>query len=456
MVPSSDRLRHEVRHLVITALPIVATQLGAMLLGVVDTVMVGRLGVDAIGAAALGNVWVMGTLIAGMGLVAGIDPIISQAHGARDGARCGIGLQQGLAMACWSSVPIAGLWLLTEPILIAFGQDPALARAASHYTLVQLPGLPAFLGFVALRSYLSNRQIFWPAVAVVIVANLINVVLNQLLIFGAGPIPAAGVTGAGLATGLTRLSLLLMLVLWVCRFQLHRGAWNGWSKAAWSRERLQETWRLGWPVGLYLGLEIWAFQFITLLAGWLGNSSLAASTIVLNLASLSFMLPLGVAVATAARVGNLIGARQPDAAQRASWVAFGLGASAMSICAILFVALRQFLPRCYTSNVAVIELAARTLPVVAAFQLFDGVQVVGCAVLRGMGRTRPAAVMNLIGYYMLGLPLAWWLAFRRGWGLVGLWLGLAAALMVIAILLVTWVAKRGPKTMRQPLFAGSE
>jgi MATE family multidrug resistance protein len=290
----------------------------------------------------------------------------------------------------------------------------------------------------------------------VIVANLINVALNQLLIFGAGPIPAAGVTGAGLATGLTRLSLLLMLVLWVCRFQLHRGAWNGWSKAAWSRERLQETWRLGWPVGLYLGLEIWAFQFTTLLAGWLGNSSLAASTIVLNLASLSFMLPLGVAVATAARVGNLIGARQPDAAQRASWVAFGLGASAMSICAILFVALRQFLPRCYTSNVAVIELAARTLPVVAAFQLFDGVQVVGCAVLRGMGRTRPAAVMNLIGYYMLGLPLAWWLAFRRGWGLVGLWLGLAVALMVIAILLVTWVARRGPKTMRQPLFAGSE
>jgi MATE family multidrug resistance protein len=184
----------------------------------------------------------------------------------------------------------------------------------------------------------------------------------------------------------------------------------------------------------------------TLMAGLLGELGLAAHTVVLNLASLSFMVPLGLSIATVTRVGNLIGAGNPQAAQRAAWVALGLGALTMSAFSLSFVLGRHWLPTWYTAQPDVIALAAVTLPIAAAFQLFDGVQVVGGGVLRGMGRTRPAAVFNLVGYYALAMPFGWWLAFERGLGLPGVWWGLASGLASVAVLLVLWISRRGPST----------
>jgi MATE family multidrug resistance protein len=168
--------------------------------------------------------------------------------------------------------------------------------------------------------------------------------------------------------------------------------------------------------------------------------------VVLNLASLSFMVPLGLSIATVTRVGNLIGAGNPQAAQRAAWVALGLGALTMSAFSLSFVLGRHWLPTWSTAQPDVIALAAVTLPIAAAFQLFDGVQVVGGGVLRGMGRTRPAAVFNLVGYYALAMPFGWWLAFERGMGLPGVWWGLASGLASVAVLLVLWISRRGPST----------
>ncbi len=438
------RVRDEAMHLLQLATPVIGTQLGMMTLGVVDTIMVGQLGVKAIGAAALGNVWVMGTLIAGMGLVLGIDPLVSQGHGARDAKQMGFALQQGFAIALLSSLPIAILWLFTGPILIALRQDPEIAWAAHRYALVQLPGIPAFLGFIALRAYLMNRGLMWPALWVVIAANALNAGLNYVFIFGKLGLPAWGVTGAGLATGLTRIFLVIALAAWIVQFRLYRDAWTGWSRRAVAWSQLRHTLALGAPIGIQFGLEIWAFQIATLLSGWLGAAELAAGTIVLNLASVSFMVPLGVAIGAAARVGNLIGAGQTRAAQQSAWIALGLGAAFMSVFALLFVLLRRVLPALYTSDPATVALAAGALPIAAAFQLFDGTQVVGGAILRGMGRTRPAALFNLLGYYALALPLGSWLAFRMNWGLNGLWFGLAAGLLGVAAALVLWIWRRGP------------
>jgi MATE family multidrug resistance protein len=156
------------------------------------------------------------------------------------------------------------------------------------------------------------------------------------------------------------------------------------------------------------------------------------------------MMPLGVGLAASTRVGNLLGAGRPAEAQRAAWVAIALGAAVMSVSAAIFVLGRGWLPRIYTPEADVIALGAAILPIAAAFQVFDGVQVVGCGVLRGMGRTRPAAVFNLIGYWLLGLPLGGWLGLRAGWGLGGIWWGLAIGLAAVAILLVLWVRWRGP------------
>ena len=196
-----------------------------------------------------------------------------------------------------------------------------------------------------------------------------------------------------------------------------------------------------------MSLEMWAFQAATLIAGRLGEAELAAHTVVLNVASVTFMVPLGVGMAATTRVGNLLGAGRPDGAQRAAWVALATGAGVMTGSAVLFVVLRHAIPVLYTTDVDVRVLAASIFPVAAAFQLFDGVQVVGSGVLRGMGSTRPAALFNLIGYYVLALPLAAWLTFTLDLGLRGIWWGLAIGLATVAVLLSAWIHRRGPTTV---------
>lgn len=427
--------------------PAAITQLGMMLMGVVDTLMVGRLGVHELDAAALGHVWVFGTVIFGMGVVFGLDPIITQAHGARDGDRVGLTLQQGIVVSLLISVPIALAWLATEPALILLGQEPALAASAHVYVAAQIPSIPAFLGFLVLRQYLQGRGVVMPALIVAAVANGFNVLANWALIFGHLGLPAMGLVGAALATTATRVFMLLGLVILVLWQRLHQGAWVPWSRRALDRRDLGRIFKYGVPVALQVGLETWAFQISTLMAGRLGEVSLAAHIIVINLASLSFMLPLGLSLGAATRVGNLMGAGRPRDAQRAGLVALGMGAAVMTVSALAFVLLRWILPTMYTDAAAVIALGAAILPIAAAFQLFDGIQVVGAGILRGMGSTVPAAVFHLVGFYALALPLGAWLTFGTSLGILGIWWGLALGLALVACALVAWVVWRGPARM---------
>jgi len=249
--------------------------------------------------------------------------------------------------------------------------------------------------------------------------------------------------GAGIATAGTRVFSLLVLVAMVRGWRLHEGAWQPWSRAALDLRALGAVVAIGIPIAIQTGTEMWAFNLSTLLAGSLGASAAAAHGIVLNLASISFMLALGVAVGAATRIGNLIGAGRPDLAQRSAWIAIGMGASVMGLSALCFVAFRERLVGLYTPDVEVVALAAVTLPIAAAFQVFDGAQAVGCGVLRGMSRPRAAAAFNLLGYWLIGLPLGWWIGIRQGW-LGGLWWGLVLGLAVVAGCLVVWIRFRGP------------
>jgi len=434
----------ELRRLRALAAPAIVTQLGWIMMGVVDTVMVGHVSVDALGAVSLGHAWVVGTMMVGFGVVLGIDPIVSQAHGAGDGRRLGIALQQGLVVSLLVSIPVAATWLVTEPALLLLGQSGDLARTAHSYVLVQLPSIPFFLAFTALRQYLQGRGMIRPVMWVILFANLANACLNWVFIYGRLGAPAMGAVGAGLATCLTRTGLLFGLLWIVRRYRLNEGAWVPWSREAFRRAGLLQILWFGLPVGIQIGLEIWAFHFATIFAGRLGKAELAASTIVLNLASVSFMVPLGISMGAVTLVGNRIGAGDRHGAQRAAWVALASGAGVMVVSALVFALGRAWLPRLYTRDAGVTALAAAALPIAAAFQLFDGTQVVGGGILRGMGRTRPAAVFNLLGYYALGLPLAWVLGFEAGWGLPGIWAGLAFGLFAVALALVLWVWRRGP------------
>jgi MATE family multidrug resistance protein len=411
----------EARTLVKLATPVVITQIGTMLMGVVDIIMVGHVGVDALGGASLGRVWVFGTLLIGMGIVMGIDPIVTQAHGARNPARMGIALQQGMVLALLVSLPIAGLWLLTRSVLGLFGQDAELSRMAEGYVLVQIPAIPFFLFYSVLRSYLQGRAIMRPAMWVAILANVFNVAANWVLIYGHFGFPAMGLVGAGIATAMTRAIMFFGLLAFTLWFRFYEGAWVGWSSKAWNLSGLREVLHYGIPVGLHIGLEIWAFQTATLLSGRLGNEQLAAHIVALNLASLTFMVPLGISIASVTRVGNLIGEGNPKRAQTSAWAALGMGAAVMAVAAVIFIVFRGVLPRIYTED---------------------------------MGRTRPAAVFNFVGFWVLALPLAWWLAFYRGMGIAGIWWGMVLGLGAVALMLVVWIWRRGPDKVDARVVAG--
>jgi MATE family multidrug resistance protein len=396
---------------------------------------------------ALGNVWKMSTQLVAMGFVFGMDPFVSQAHGAADQRGAGLALQRGVVLGLCVSVALGGVWLLAEPGLVRFGQDPELAALAGDYLLVQVPSLPFFMVWVALRQYLTGRRIVNPTMWIVLGANALNAALNWVLIFGHLGAPALGAVGAGIATSIVQALFPFALLAWVVKGRLLEGGWVPWSREALDARALLAILRVGTPVALQLAFEVWAFQIMVLWAGRLGEEPLAAHSIAFNLIALAFMVPLGVSLAAGARVGNLIGARRYRDAQHAAWAAFGLAAAWMCLSGLVLLFARTALPRLYGATPAVAALVAGILPIAAAFQLFDGLQVVGGGVLRGMGRTRPAALFHLVGFYALGLPLAHWLTFERGHALRGLWWGLALALFVIALAFLAWIARRGPSRL---------
>lgn len=440
-------LRDESRTIRILAAPVVATQLLSMTLGVVDTVMLGHDSTEALASSALGRVWVFGIVVIGQGILMGVDPRISQGHGARDPRRIGLAVQGGIALALLLAVPLAIATLFTGEVLAAFGVDPELARLAGEYAVPQVYGIPFYLLFYVQRSWLQGRGLMRPALWVVLIANVVNAIANWALIFGHLGFEPHGVEGAGYATAFTQVFMCLALAGFMRAFHLYRGAWIAWSRDAFGEVR--EVLRVGLPLGAQFGLEVWAFQGATLMAEHLGAVPVAGHTIVLNLASISFMVPLGISIGTSTRVGNLIGAGQWEQAELAGRAAMILGVLVMTIFALVFIVFREALPRLYGADPAVVAAAAAILPVAAAFQLFDGLQVVAGGVLRGMGRTRILAAVHLVAFYLLGLPLAYELAFRRGLGLEGVWWGLCLGLGAVAFALTAWVLRFGPRSHAQ-------
>lgn len=422
--------------------PVVLGNLGMMLMGVVDTIMVGPLGTEALAATTLGNIWVYGTLLPAAGVLHGMDPVVTQAHGAGNGTRVGHALQWALVLCLPLTLVVALLWQVAGVVLAALGQGDHLSATAQAYVSAQAWSILPMFVLWSMRQYLAGRGIVAPATWVAWIANLINVVANWALIYGHLGFEAHGVVGAGIATGLSRSFMAFALVGWVLWRRLHLAAWPGWSRAALDPKGLREILRHGLPSGGQMALEVWGFSATGLLAGRLGATALAAHQIALNLASVSFMVPMGISIAAATRVGNLTGAGDEREARLAARVALAMGASVMTFSALVFFGGRHVLPKLYGVTPEVALLAASILPVAAAFQIFDGTQVVGCGVLRGRGDTQPAFWFNLVGYYVLGLPCAALLAFTLGWGLPGLWWGLVLGLATVAVLLVMRILRR--------------
>jgi MATE family multidrug resistance protein len=446
LTTSDPSVLGELRRLVALAWPVVIGQLGMMTMNVVDALMVGRLGEEALAGVALGNTWAFMGLILGFGTAFGIDPLLSQARGAGDTAGYERALRNGAALLTLLSLGIMVQHLLTEPALRSLQQPGEVIPIASGYATALAAGVWPMLLFLLVKQAVQARGIMRPAMWVVLAANLVNVVANVVFMYGIGSWEGMGAVGSGWATSLSRWFMLAMLLAGMP--EERRALLGGWYDVSWATVRRVAGTAV--PSGLVNALEVWAFSLSTVIMGWLGPTSVAAHTVALNLASIAFMVPLGLGAAASARVGNLIGAGQPWG--RAAWVAIGAGAASMTVSAAIFTLWPEPLARAYLpDSPEALLMAASLVPLAALFQVFDGTQVVCFGVLRGAGDTRLAAAANLFAYYFVGLPLGAWLALRGGWGPRGVWVGLIVSLVVVSVLLVArvrYVMERGVERVR--------
>lgn len=451
-----NRAKGELGPLLRLSIPAVIAQFGQVMLGVVDAAFAGRLSVQALDAATLGNVWQVGTMMPLAGVVMGLGPLVSQAHGAKRSEDAGLALQRALLIALALSLPVLVSWWYAEQGLLLLGQDPALAAAASDYVRMQLFSAPCYLVYSALSTYLSSRGIVRIGIVTMFVANVFNALAAWTLMFGHFGLPALGLRGAALATGMTELLLPCVTALLIVRFDLQRGGWTPWSRRVFARGAFMQQLGLGLPNGLTLALELWAFQIGTILAGRIDPIALGAHAIALNLASLSFMVPLGFSNGTSAHVGQLIGAGEHERAQRAAHAVLKLLAGYALCAGVLFVLARELLPNLYSRDPNIARAVASVLPIAGAFQLFDGLQAAGSGVLRGMGRPQVVAVLNLVGYFAIGIPLAVYLGLHTALALRGIWIGYAVGLCFVALGVVTYVLLRGPRTVKPLIWTPAE
>lgn len=430
----------DVRELLRLAIPIVLIQVGMMLMGVIDTIMVGHVSPTALAAVALGNLYTFGLSIFGLGVLLSLDPIVAQALGAGDHVAVSRGLQRGLVLSLVLTVPTSLVLLTVDPVLTFVRQPAEVIPYAAGYVYRTLPGVWPFFAFVVMRQTLQAHHRTGPIMVTIVVTNMINVGLNYAWIFGHFGFPAMGVLGSAWATMVSRwlMAVLLMVLGW--RYlspYLRRLAPQVFDAAAIGRMI-----RLGAPIGTQMLLEWGAFGTVALLMGWLGTVQVAAHQVAINLASLTFMVPVGVSSAAAVVVGHAVGREDPDGVRRSSLAALLVGAGFMTLTAITFVTLPGFLAGIYTTDATVLQLAVLLLPIAGVFQVFDGIQVVSVGLLRGLGDTRIPMLASILGFWCLGIPVSLWLAFGRKMGAVGLWWGLVVGLAVVALFLVIRIKHR--------------
>ena len=425
------RTRRELRELFRLAVPLAAAQAGTQLMGLVDVAVLGRLGATELAGSGLANAVFFAFSVMGMGMVYGVDPLIAQAVGAGDRVRARRVLWQGIWLSLLVSAVLTAILLAGTAALPLIGAQKELLPPARIYLLIRIVSIVPFLMFFVVRSYLQAHGVTRPMLAAMVIANVFNLVADIALVFGVGDvIPAMGVAGAAIATVLCTF-LQLAIVAWaamqveVAEHVDHRP----------DRGAILQAARVGVPVALHMGAEVGIFALVALLAGRIGTLDLAAHQLVIGVASFTFTVALGVAAAGSVRVGNAIGARDAAGTRVAGHATFIAGAIVMGASGLAFALFPAAIARLVTDQENVIAAAIPLMMVAAVFQLSDGIQAVGAGVLRGAADTKYTFWANVAGHWMVGFPIALWLGFSRGLGIVGLWWGLCAGLTVVAVLL---------------------
>ncbi len=433
----------EARALLRLALPLMITQLAQMAVMTTDVIMLGRLSETALAAAALGNTVFFFAWLIGVGPASAVAPMIAHKLGANPGDRAGV--RHAVRMGLWSvlllSLPLVAFLLFTRQILLALGQEPALAAGAGQFVTALCLGLPASLGYQVLRNFAAALNRATAPLIVMAGAIIFNGLGDYALIFGHFGAPKLGVVGSGLSSTLsysfTFLAMLAVIRLTpsLRKYRILRRFW----RPVW--HELSEALRLGMPIGLTMLFEAMLFNSATLIIGTFGTVSVAAHQIAINVTSISFMVPLGVAMAATVRVGLAAGRGDEAAVRRVGFSAMAIGACFMACTAAAFWLFAPQIAELYlaptAANEGAIRLAATFLHVAAIFQLADGQQVIMALSLRGLKDARMPMWIAGTSYWLAGFPMCLWLAFGVGLKGLGIWIGLAFGLGIAAVLLTT-------------------
>ena len=444
----SAPVRTEVRATLSLAWPLILANLTMALIQATDVLLMGRLGARPLAASALGlNLNFAFSLIC-LGLVTASSPMIATALGrrssnVRDVRRT---FRQSLWLIATVTPPI---WLIlwnAEPLIAALGQDRGLARDAGVFLRGYMWSMLPFLIFQAMRNFVSALERPGWVLAISLVGIILNAVLGWAMIFGHFGLPAMGLFGGGLASSIVwgLLVLALAAVIMTDRQFRRFHLFGRWWRPDWPRYR--RLWALGLPIGLAMGFEGGVFSAAAYLMGLISADAVAAHAVALQIAALSFMVPWGMAQAATVRVGLALGRQDRAGIARAGWSAWAMGTGFMAVMAVVIWLVPHSLMTLFlddtAANANVIALGVSFLAVAAIFQIVDGAQVVGAGILRGLHDTRVPMIFTFVGYWLVGIGVGVWLAFRAGWGGVGIWTGLALGLAIVAVLMLArWVRR---------------
>jgi MATE family multidrug resistance protein len=436
-------IRQQIRPVLTLALPLIAAELGWMSMGIVDTVMVGHMDRAAINiaSAALGQV-LYNTLAFGIaGILLSLDTFLSQSHGAGRYDEANRWLYHGLILAAVLAATLFGIIEIAPLAMQRMPINHEVMQGSIRFLHALNWGTPTLFLYFTLRRYLQAFNHVRPIAFALITANLCNVFFNWLLIYGhdwgAVKIPALGITGSGLATSISRLYLAIFIAsaVWFVEKKHSYGLRSMLRDV--ESDRIKRLAILGAPAGGQIFVEISIFGTVTFLIGIMGPLPLSGHEIALNCASFTFMVPFAISAAAAVRVGQAIGRNAPREAAAAGWTAILLGAACMAAFSIVLSVFAHPIARAFTPDRAVIAASIPLLFVAAAFQFFDGLQITATGALRGAGNTHAGMIVQIVGYWIIGLPVGYWLGFHMHYGAVGLWLGLCVGLIVAGLALTT-------------------
>lgn len=434
-------IRAEMRPMMRLALPLVLAELGWMVMAIVDTMMVGRLpdSATAIGAVSISTHLFHVIAFFGVGLLIGLDTLVSQAFGAGDREDCHRSLLNGIYLSLVMTPLLTFPLLFFKSYLKFFHVDPAVAALSIPFMKALAVGLFPLMLYFSVRRAMQAMNMVRPVAFALVSANFVNLLGNWILIYGKWGAPAMGVTGSGWSTAIARSYMAAVLIGYLLWYDRKHRTDLLKTPVEVDLRRIRRLLALGLPAALQITVEIGVFALATTLIGRLGAVALASHQITLNTASLTYMVPLGISSAAAVRVGQSLGRKDIPGAANAGTAAIFMGAAFMSLASVVLLVLPRWIARMYTPDEKVIQNTVVLLMVCAAFQLFDGIQTVATGALRGAGDTRTPMLCHFFMYWLIGLPLGAWLCFRRGWGATGLWAGLSLSLILIGcILLLIW------------------